>query len=82
MAKRSYSPKRRALKRRHLFPARLDHATIDRLYQFVEKVQAHYQPTVSKDAIIAQLLTEALDARLFFAHPGSGRGKDDNLTGF
>ena len=62
--------------------ANVDPHTLERVRRFVEKVQAHYQPRIGADRIIAQLLNEALNARLFFAHPGSGRGKDDNLTGF
>ncbi len=62
--------------------ANVDPHTLERVRRFVEKVQAHYQPRIGADRIIAQLLNEALNARLFFTHPGSGRGKDDNLTGF
>ena len=60
----------------------LDPDTLERVRAFIDKVQAHYHPHIGADRIIAQLLNEALDARLFFARPGSGRGKDDNLTGF
>ena len=62
--------------------ANVDPHTLERVRRFVEKVQAHYQPRIGADRIIAQLLNEALNARIFFTHPGSGRGKDDNLTGF
>ena len=60
----------------------LDPDTLARVRAFIDKVQAHYRPTIGADRIVSQLLNEALDARLFFLHPGSGRGKDDNLTGF
>ena len=60
----------------------LDPDTLARVRAFIDKVQAHYRPTIGTNRIVAQLLNDALDARLFFLHPGSGRGKDDNLTGF
>ena len=60
----------------------LDPDTLERVRAFIDKVQAHYRPAIGADRIVAQLLNEALDARLFFTHPGSGRGKDDNLAGF
>ena len=68
--------------RKYTLRAHVDPHTLERVRRFVEKVQAHYHPHIGADRIIAQLMNEALDARLFFARPGSGRGKDDNLTGF
>ena len=83
MAPRRYVPVSvdRISRKRHLSVA-LDPATIERVRRFVAKVQSHYHPTISADRIITQLLNEALDARLFFAHPGSGNGRADRLDGF
>ena len=83
MAPRRYVPVPAAhVGRKYTLRANVDPHTLERVRRFVEKVQAHYQPSIGADRIIAQLLNEALNARLFFTHPGSGRGKDDNLTGF
>ena len=83
MAPRRYVPVPVAhVGHKYTIRANVDPHTLERVRRFVEKVQAHYQPSISADRIVEQLLTEALNARLFFAHPGSGRGKDDNLTGF
>ena len=83
MAPRRYVPVPAAhVGHKYTIRANVDPHTLERVRRFVEKVQAHYQPRIGADRIIAQLLNEALNARLFFAHPGSGRGKDDNLTGF
>ena len=60
MAPRRYVPVPVAhVGRKYMVRANVDPHTLERVRRFVEKVQAHYQPSISADRIVEQLLTEA-----------------------
>ena len=64
MAPRRYVPVPVAhVGRKYMVRVNVNPHTLERVRRFVEKVQAHYQPRIGADRIIAQLLTEALNAR-------------------